>query len=345
MSSTRPHLKSRAFTLVELLVVIAIIGVLVGLLLPAVQAAREAARRMQCSNNLKQLGLAMHNYALTYQEMLPNAGWSYPGGYPNDYSPIAKLLPFSEQQNLFNLVDFSIYMGHPGRADLPIGLRAAAATPVPFFYCPSDGETPVHNLTLPSGAIIPVAGANYAMNQGSGMDGQFHPSFGAADGLCWVDSKNRFASLTDGTSNTLAFTESLRGSVTTPSSVTPTRTEVQHLRGATSPSAALLALADAGDLTAMLPSIPSWNASRLMFWLRGCSPDGPVMNGRLVPNAPVPDLVRGSSKATAARSNHTGGVEACYADGSVHFVSDSIDRVTWHAMWTRSGGEVVSLPE
>ncbi|MCA9160019.1 MAG: DUF1559 domain-containing protein, partial [Planctomycetales bacterium] len=248
-------------------------------------------------------------------------------------------------QNLYNLVDFNIYMGHPGLNDLPTALHAAAATAVPFFFCPSDGENQVHSLTMPSGAVIPVAGSNYAMNQGSGMDKMFHPSLGTADGLCWNDAKIKFASITDGTSNTLAFTESLRGPVTKPTSVAGTHAEMQRFRGAVSPSDALLALADAGNLPAMLSSIPSWNAQRLMFWLRGTSPDGPVMNGRFAPNAKTPDLVVGSSKATAARSNHTGGVEACYADGSVHFISDSIDAVTWHAIWTRSGGEVVSTPE
>lgn len=113
--------RHRAFTLVEVLVVIAIIGILIAMLLPAVQAAREAARRMQCSNNLRQMGLATHNYSATYN-MLPNAGW--PGTvYPIDYSPLAKLLPFCEQSNLQDLIDFSINMGHAGRDDLPAARR------------------------------------------------------------------------------------------------------------------------------------------------------------------------------------------------------------------------------
>ncbi|MCA9160017.1 MAG: DUF1559 domain-containing protein, partial [Planctomycetales bacterium] len=132
--STRSRL---AFTLVELLVVIAIIGILVGLLLPAVQAAREAARRMQCTNNLKQIGLAVHNYASTYKEAIPNNGSLRTGGYPSDYSPLAKLLPFIEQANLENLIDYGIYMGHPALADLPPELRVAAGTRVPVFECPT----------------------------------------------------------------------------------------------------------------------------------------------------------------------------------------------------------------
>ncbi|AMV31550.1 Type II secretion system protein G precursor [Pirellula sp. SH-Sr6A] len=337
--------RKRGFTLVELLVVIAIIGILVGLLLPAVQAAREAARRMQCSNNLKQLGLALHNYASTYREMLPNAGWSRTGGYPNDYSPLAKVLPYSEQDNLHSLIDFSIYMGHPGTADLPAALQPAAATVVPFFICPSDGENPTHNLTLPSTAVITVAGSNYSMNQGSGMDKAFHPGFGASDGLCWIDGKTKLAHITDGTSNTLVFTETLRGNGISPTSVTPTRKEIQSYRGRASATDANLALLDAGNVTGIVAAVSGWDATRNYMWLRGSSPTGPVMNGRLVPNAKVPDITFGSAKVTAARSNHSGGVNAAYCDGSVHFVSDSIDAVTWHAIWTKSGGEVASVPE
>ena len=331
-----------AFTLVELLVVIAIIGILTALLLPAVQAARGAARRMSCANNLKQIGLAMHNYANTFHEMLPNAGWTGVV-YPNDYSPLAKLLPYAEQANLQDLIDFSIQMGHPGRDDLPAVLQPAAATAVPMFLCPSDGEQPLHDTTLPSGAVISIAGTNYAMNQGSGLDGAYHPGFGESDGLCWVNAQVKLASIRDGTTNTLAFTESLRGSGNSPA-LTPTP-DVQVYRGIVgdySLFGTLPEIANAGGLDAVLPSITGWNGTRLSYWLRGCSPTGPVMNGLLTPNHPAPDFVFKSAKITAARSRHPGGVNACFTDGSVDFISETIERATWHALWTRAGGEVAS---
>lgn len=334
---TVPTQPRSAFTLVELLVVIAVIGILIALLLPAVQAAREAARRMSCTNNLKQLGIAMHNYADTFRETLPNAGFSG-SVFPNDYSPLAKLLPYCEQANLQDLIDFSIYMGHPGTTDLPVELRPAAATAVPMFLCPSDGETPLHDMKLPSGAVIQVAGSNYAMNHESGVNGVYNPGFGAADGLCWVDADVRLASITDGTSNTLAFTESLRGRGDAPN-LTPTP-DVQVYRGQTSAYATLADTADSGGLDAVLPSITGWDGNRLLFWLRGCSPTGPVMNGRLTPNHEAPDFVYRSAKVTAARSRHPGGVNACFCDGSVSFISETIERDTWHALWTRAGGEV-----
>ncbi|OYP34217.1 DUF1559 domain-containing protein [Rhodopirellula sp. MGV] len=330
---------SRGFTLVELLVVIAIIGILVGLLLPAVQAAREAARRMSCGNNMKQIGLALHNYASVYRERFPNAGYAWPGGYPNDYSPMAKLLPFLEQVALTDLIDFNLYLGHPAIADIPEGLREAAGTAVPTYLCPSDPESPTHMTTMPSGESLTIAGSNYAMNQGSGMDGVFHPSFDEADGLCWVGAKIRFASVLDGTTHTLAFAESLRGPSGTMAELGRNKNTTQLYRAAMAADAPTLVLLDNKDLEGLWPTIPEWNGNRLSFWLRGCSPDGPIMNGRLTPNAIVPDLVRGSSKVTAARSHHPGGVTVGLCDGSVQFVTDSIDRDVWHAVWTRHGSE------
>ncbi|MDZ7616222.1 MAG: DUF1559 domain-containing protein [Patescibacteria group bacterium] len=330
---------SHGFTLVELLVVIAIIGVLISLLLPAVQAAREAARRMSCSNNLKQIGLAMHVYADAFKSMLPNTGFAGTN-YPNDHSPLARLLPYCEQANLQNLIDFNIELGHPGKEDLPVALRQVAATSIAMFLCPSDGEDPIHNVALPSGTIIPVAGSNYAMNQGSGLDGVFHPSFNASDGLCWVDAKVRFQSISDGLTNTLAFTESLRGPCDSPS-LTPTP-DVQRYRAKCTANASAADSVEAGGLDAALSVATGWDGARLSWWLRGCIPGGPVMNGRFTPNSEYPDLVGGSAKITAARSKHPGGVNACLCDGSVRFVSDSIDRNLWHAIWTRAGGEVVT---
>ncbi len=325
------------FTLVELLVATAIIGILIALLLPAVQAAREAARRAACVNNLKQLGLTAQNF-VSAERKLPNAGW--PGTtYPNDYSPLAQLLPYCEEASLRSLIDFTIEPLHP-RYDLPQELWPAAGTPVAMFLCPSDTELAVHEMTLPvSKTLIPIAGSNYAMNQGSGLDGMFHPSFGAADGLCWVDAKIRYADIEDGTSNTLMFTESLRGPYDAPPA--DSWPDMQVYRGNASANSATADEADEGGLDAVIDKITAWDGRRLSFWLRGCSPTGPVMNGRFTPNCPVPDLTGGSSKITAARSRHLGGVNACFCDGSVRFVNESIDLDAWHAMWTRAGGEVV----
>ncbi len=339
--------KQTGFTLVELLVVITIIGILIALLLPAVQAAQEAARRMQCSNNLKQIGLAMHNYASTNNEMVPDV-------CPNnsaDFSPLAKMLPFYEQANLNNLIDFSMASLSTSLAS-DSKIIAAAKTVVPFFLCPTDPETPLHTISS-----ITYAGTNYAMNGGSGCINQFthktatdgtvsdmpghmlYPN----DGLCWENARIRLADIRDGTSQTLAFTESIRGPCDTPAaSSTP---DFQVYRVTTSASDSVIPEVEAMEAGGVnsLPGKNGWNGKRQAKWLQGRDPSGCILNGRFTPNSTqFPDVVRGSCKYTAARSYHPGGVNACFVDGSVHFISDSIDLANWRALWTRALGEVIS---
>ena len=188
--------KKRGFTLVELLVVIAIIGVLVALLLPAVQAAREAARRMSCSNKMKQIGLALHNYHDTHKVFPPDAIWAgaTPGGnpkvldQPRHFTWMCLILPFMEQTPLHDQIDFAI----PGYNQI-INDTALQSIQLPAFVCPSEAQTTsTHNWGLTS----------YAGASGWDAHRRMYGDLGRAGPFCFMDSAS-FASCTDGTSNTI----------------------------------------------------------------------------------------------------------------------------------------------
>jgi len=313
----------RAFTLIELLVVIAIIAILIALLLPAVQAAREAARRISCRNHLKQLGLALHNYHDVHGCFPQGRGAAIPGVF----SAHAYLLPFVEQANLQNLVDFSsaptTFSIGGGTVFDGIANADAASTIVPFFLCPSNGAERIPGSTF--------AATNYAGNAGSGLVDA--GSLDNADGVFFRGSRIGFRHLTDGTSHTAAFSERLLGTgEPTPvaSSMTADR-DVLELPFGADPNATLCADSAAGSIF----------TERGGKWILG-NYGNTLYNHALPPNATIWDCMdmRQQKARMTARSNHASGVHLLFCDGSVRFVANGIAFAAWQAMGTREGGEV-----
>lgn len=325
------------FTLVELLVVIAIIGILVSLLLPAVQAAREAARRMQCSNNLKQLGLAIHNYHDTYKSMpivWSNNNFTATGRYA---SWIAVTLPFFEQQALYNQINFSYGLQDDPRTTLNGGVFPntpaspsnawVAQQALPALLCPSDGSTLGGKMA--SRANIAgtwgvnnykgVAGANWAW----GIYKVVPPSplantpFGASsDGLNAGNGiffrggtvgrpcNTKMAQITDGTSNTLMIGE----------------------------------------------AVPRWCTHSWWYWFNGTTATAAIpLNARAVTvntgnkNADLDAAWGDWPNNYSFKSRHPGGAQFGIGDGSVNFVSETIDLTIYRSLATMSGGESVQL--
>ena len=329
----------QAFSLVELLVVITIIGILVALLLPAVQAAREAARRIGCTNNLKQCGLAMHLYEATHR-VFPGVG----GSPTSCFSVQAKLLPFAEQANLQSLIDFSLplFSGNAGNVKLNPAQAQAARTIVPMFRCVSDSADDVFSKYMVSGSDQAFAGGNYVICTGSGMGVTYDIRY-TTDGLFHYGSACGFRDLRDGASNTLLMSESLLGSQHDTTGANPE----DPLRQVGWPAAygsfnfngpGFPGVSDP-DLSAVAAGCTSWQGSRCSAWING-RPLFSAMSTYLSPNSPTPDIAGKQHMGFfAARSNHPGGVIALLADGGSRFLSDRIDLTTWRALGTSSGGE------
>jgi prepilin-type N-terminal cleavage/methylation domain-containing protein/prepilin-type processing-associated H-X9-DG protein len=345
------HLKKKrfAFTLIELLVVIAIIAVLIGLLLPAVQKVREAAARTKCANNLKQLGLALQNYHSVY-EAFPASGTypttNVPNTYPSAWSVLATLNPYFEQTAIFNLLDtsvpmyqqagywFQIYAGGKPGSNNPLAVTSI----VPLFLCPSDINEPLDN-----SYGIPLGPTNYACNIGSGTN-TAGADVGPTDGPFYLGSAVSILAITDGSSNTAAMSESTRGGgpygvVPRPAVVDPTTTYVSIPFGSYTGQ-----LSDAVCANTAITSLVNYTDPRGFSWAQGeirCT----AYDHHYLPNSILPDCIGYSGYTTAAwrgaRSRHISGVNVVFCDGSVHFIANSVDPATWHALSTIAGGEVL----
>jgi prepilin-type N-terminal cleavage/methylation domain-containing protein/prepilin-type processing-associated H-X9-DG protein len=341
--------KSRTgFTLIELLVVIAIIAVLIALLLPAVQSAREAARRAQCTNNLKQIGLAIHNYESTFKLYPSGKGLTYTGIVPGAagyarWSAHSQLLMFIEQGNLYNSINFNLPPETPGMAgavpfmppyqDPNRENMTASATQVATFLCPSD-QPPI--------ASWP-GGNNYMANQQTwacDLSDNFPSTIAPGEvcrGVFYYNSSVRVASVTDGLSNTAYFSEKIRGT----GQPNP-QTDILVFPNQTSLSATLLACQGLSVLTA-----PPLTSRMGMSWVMGemcCT----LYNHVAPPNANTcaapnfPGNMANMAMQVPPSSRHPGGVNVLMGDGGVHFVKNSVSVPTWQALGTRNNGEVVS---
>lgn len=295
--------KRCAFTLVELLVVIAIIGGLVGLLLPAVQAARTAARRLQCQNNLKQIGLAVHNYHDVYR-MFPNANSN---SELSGASMFVAVLPHMEQSSAFQLYDFT-------KANRDPYNQQVVSQQLPFFYCPADGR----RREVPScDADAGRAPGTYAACIGTRDYNQYWSFFGAPrpslDGMIVysssTDRRTAFASVTDGSSNTLLVGETAYN-----------LPDYKFSRG----------------------SCVGQSRYSFTYW---CNPfpgsTTCTTKYAFNPRDVAGDGIYDSGWERSFRSDHTGGIQFVFGDGSVHFLSDQVDVGTLDNLASRNDGEVL----
>jgi prepilin-type N-terminal cleavage/methylation domain-containing protein len=327
----------RGFTLIELLVVIAIIAILIALLLPAVQQAREAARRTQCKNNLKQLGLALHNYLDTHSAFPPSGCINTNSASQQPWSAQAFILPFLDGGTIYSKIDFSLGYHHVNNTSAypPFG---PAATRVPVLLCPSDVNDRARLTSAGTAEHYPL---NYAVNVGRYF--VFNPANQMNGGGAFApNARLSTRDMTDGTSNTLGMAE-VKG-------FTP---RVQDAAGvATEPTSA--AVVSAGYTSGGAFSATNGHTE----WVCGRA----IHNGFTTtfgPNTIVPHVVSGvtydvdvvsNREGTSttlpmygiitSRSFHEGIVQTMLMDGSVRAISENIDLQLWRALGTRGGNEV-----
>jgi prepilin-type N-terminal cleavage/methylation domain-containing protein/prepilin-type processing-associated H-X9-DG protein len=329
-------MRRRAFTLIELLVVIAIIAVLIALLLPAVQAAREAARRAQCTHNLKQLGIALHNYEGTWAT-LPAGRY----GYPYLWSSLASLLSYVEAANLYNAINFS-FPSETAQLPYPANTTVESAV-IQVFLCPSDGQQRVDPINW--------GATNYVSNSGTGTinSGNFNVVAGAQlpDGPFYNTSAIKFARITDGLSNTAAYSETILGNniSTSPGSspASNSRRQFALFNSTTITNVPASQFLPPATFLPVCLTPDQWASDRGREWSRGSF----IMasyNHFYTPNSKYPDCTDNGRNAavTGPRSFHPGGVNVLMLDGHVQFIKDTVSLPIFRAVSTIGGGEILS---
>jgi prepilin-type N-terminal cleavage/methylation domain-containing protein/prepilin-type processing-associated H-X9-DG protein len=332
----------RGVTLVELLVVIAILATTIGLLLPAVQTARETARRSSCTNNLRQIGVAAANHESARGRFPLGAEsrqWDERPDFPHQFfrwSVLAHLAPYYEEERLLRSLDLTVplYIGlSPG--DIAPQNRPIVKLTVPLFLCPSDVGLPVSDLFGPT---------NYAGCTGTGIDGG--TPF-ATDGLFGINSRTRARDVRDGLSKTVAFSESILGSGP---KATTSRDGIQ-----TDTGYGFVFTTPLTEAACSRPFYYNFTDLRGFSWANGeyrttlynhaRQPNSGALDclAALMTTADVAKMYAGYGWRTA-RSRHRGGVTVGLADGSVRFVADAVDAAVWAAAATIAGGEVETLP-
>ncbi len=330
----------RGFTLIELLVVIAIIAVLIALLLPAVQAAREAARRSQCVNNLKQIGLGLHNYHQGVNAFPMGATWNNGTGQQNpwgQWSAQAMMMPYMEMQPLYNAANFNGPIDDGGywyAANTTVNLKT-----VNTFMCPSDGN------------VGPLSGNlnNYYGSVGTTAQAGFQQSTGLfAFRTCYT-----MANVLDGTSNTVAFSECLVGPGGIPGA-SRSLSKISVGEPTYADVSTTVPVGTAAPGTTLPAGLAACNTSTNTATARGLRWAGGDTNFTLFNTIIPPNSKQylwgacknggggvDESEYVIAQSNHSGGVNCLMADGSVRFIKDSINWGTWWAIGTKANGEVV----
>jgi len=367
--------RSRGFTLIELLVVIAIIAVLIGLLLPAVQAAREAARRAQCTNNLKQIGLALHNYIdanlavppVTCDPRNPGGGGDLGAAlgdfaqFPyQNYSPLARLLPYLELNPVYNSINLNMPVRWGGWSPDPSGpvgafQMTAITTQIATFLCPSD-TNPGSVTPLVFNGQSKVPGAfSYPFN--TGLDrvtngwNVYGPYYVGTD---WgeVYPTVTIAGFTDGMSNTAIFSEWVKGPGMTPGpnglGMVYVGADANDISNKSGPFAGTVGPAATSRVEAQVcqaSTTQQWG-EKGSWWIYGGTS---IYSHTITPNQKACDHlddshqdVRGSVTSVNASSLHPGGVNVLMGDGSVRFVKSTVNYVTWYAIGTHNAGEVLS---
>jgi len=340
------HPVRRAFTLIELLVVVAIVGALLALLMAAVQRIRQTAQRVQCQNNLKQIGLALHSYQATRRTLPPSiparSKAPYVGLIPEyfwSWSVLAQLSPHLEQTAIYNKLNLNWPVYMCPALQVSTENQFAVQQIVPIFLCPADKMKSVGG----GFGVASFGPVNYAACIGSGTTSGGAP-YGSpwdADGVFRARVDGKFKEILDGLSNTVAFSESTLGEGgTVQFGAMPSKAELVYgnVSGILTPTACR--------------SVTQWNfpLPRGYLWATG-EIRSASYNHFYPPNSPQYDCVSiqpgvGAQQFTAiglraARSNHTGGVNIVLADGAVRFVGNDIDPRTWTALSTRAGGESI----